>query len=199
MFWQPTRGILQPNQHWRRGQVPGLTPVTAWNVPTTGGTNAGWGGYTIVLRLASTDWINTGLAAGKTQFRITTDLAAWTSGGTMKGYFGQRNAAGDNYDFAATPAQLLWGGSTTITSTGSNLINTSDFVNLPEAFDVTKDYCLALFFSSVATVTLNITAAGQIDGDVYDKIGDDAATVNKSGYALDNDTRSFGVSKVEVQ
>lgn len=199
MFWQPTRGILQPNQHWRRGQVPGASPVTAWNIPTTGGTNAGWGGFTLVVRLASTDWINTGLTAGASQMRVTTEMSAWTSGGTMKGYADQRNPAGDAYDFLGpTPAEMAWGGGI-LTSTGANLINTSDWFTLPAPFDPTKDYDFAFFFSSVAIATVSITASGQIDGDVYDKSGDDAATVNKSGYGLDNDTRSFLLSKVEVQ
>lgn len=30
MLWQPTRGILQPGQHWRRGQVP-VAATTTFN------------------------------------------------------------------------------------------------------------------------------------------------------------------------
>ena len=194
MFWQPTRGILQPNQHWRRGQ--GATITTVYGDATFGNSNAGWGNYTMVHRLEASD-----LAAGSgTQMRMTTELVAWTSGGTMKGYMGQAAAAGDAYDFLSTPAQILWSGSASVTSTGSNLVLLSDFVTLPEAYDEAKVYLFAYYFSNVATVTLGqAPASGGIAGGSYYKLGDDAATVNKTGYTSEQPTRGLLVRKVEVQ
>src|SRR5262245_38358351 len=37
MYWQPTRGILQPNQHWRRPQDAGGAATVTWNPADIGG------------------------------------------------------------------------------------------------------------------------------------------------------------------
>lgn len=194
MFWQPTRGILQPNQHWRRGQDPGTSPTTVYGPSSFTTATTGWNDFTFIHRLTAADM----LPGTGTQMRITTVFSSWTSGGTMIGYMGQAAAAGDAYDFLNTPAQILWGGLTSVTSTGSNLTNVSDFVTLPEAYDEAKVYLFAFYFSNVTTVNLANTGAAIAGGSHY-KAGNDASTVNKTGYSSWQNNISSFVQTVEVQ
>jgi hypothetical protein len=163
---------------------------TAYNVDLSGGTaDNGWSGNTVVCVLAAANLAN----VSGTQAKVT--FQGGSFGSLTTAWIGQQAASGDPYDFANTPAQLLFSGSASITPSSATF--TSDWVNLPEAFDNTKTYLVALFFSGGATNLKYVTSTG--DKLYYKGGATDGATVNKSGYTLNLADKAECVSKLEIQ
>jgi hypothetical protein len=190
MLWQPTRGILQPNQHWRRPQTTAAAETTVYDVAITG-SDPSWGGFTVVQVI---DAANLGAASG-TEARLTVKFIAFSNGGTAVLYFAQKAPAGDAYDFANTPMHVLFSG-TDITGDGATLTYVSDWGSLPEAYDETKFYTLAGQFTG-ATVTLAKDASSGDNS--FFKAGADAATVDKSAYASNLANTALFVTKIEIR
>jgi hypothetical protein len=134
-------------------------------------------------------------SAGKANARITVRFgSASNNNGVPSTFrFGQAAAAGDAYDFAGTPATVTF--PVTVTP-GANAEYTSDSFALPENWDATKNYVFAWFPG--ATASHSITSATLANTDGYFKAGgNDAATVNKTGYSP-LATTGFFITKVEV-
>ena len=192
MFWQPTRGILQPNQHWRRGQASGPAYIVGPFTATSAGGD--WSLYTLRQVLPISVLTVPGFAP--TQIRVTVMGGVFSDPWTFdKFYIGHQAGSGDNYDYATTPVQLLWSGNPggTVLAGGyltsdwasfswnrtSGLVYTNYTANLPSADEMGR-YAL--------------TGAS-----TYYKSGDDAATVDATGYLLDGNNRINSVASIEVQ
>lgn len=96
-----------------------------------------------------------------------------------KVYIGEAAASGDPYDFAATPTQVFFNGGNAATG----LLNASEKIasdTISISVDATKNlvisfYCPTNGIAGTVETLANFTA--------YTKSGDDAATVNASGYS----------------
>jgi hypothetical protein len=156
-----------------------LGTVGASGTPTTvydnsfDATDSGWGGETHPVKVAAGN-----LAAGSgTQVRLTLEFATFSAGATCKVYFGQQAASGDPQDFANTPAHVTFGGGN-ITADGSTLVYVSDWVDLPEAYDHTKNYIHCQYYGA-GSISLRTTSAVGNDQWYSAAAIDDAATVDK--------------------
>lgn len=138
----------------------------------------GWNSFTGVIRVqASAMTLPSG---GITQVRLK--LRAGSSEGftVTNMYIGHRAAAGDAYDFATTPVQVLFGGSASkVIAAGTT--EWSDWASF--AYNKTDDllgafYCAGGSSSDMLRYALSVTGAEK-----YDKVANDAATVNKTGYS----------------
>lgn len=147
-------------------------------------TSGGWSGYTLRIRLQAAY-----LLAGS-KVRLTVDSTGQPLNmGAM--YCQVRNMAGDLYDFETTPIPVTFGGSSTI-STGSGSVYVSD--DIPLIQTATKDLIISAYFNSTTTMQ----RTGTVDGlsHFYKSGGNDAATVNATGYAAQ--THAVMVTKVEI-
>ena len=146
-------------------------------------TSGGWSGFTIRIRLQAAY-----LLAGS-KVRLTVDSTGQPLNlGAM--YCQVRNMAGDLYDFETTPIPVTFGGSGTI-STGSGSVYVSD--DIPLVQNATKDLIISAYFNSTST----LQRTGAVDGlSHFYKSGNDAATVNATGYA--EQTHAVMVTKVEI-
>jgi hypothetical protein len=91
-------------------------------------------------------------------------------------YIGHKAAVGDAYDFEAAPTQVLFSGSAGGTvSTGGLQSDATTF-----ALDETKDLIVAIYHASSTNVPRDSASAGYA---LYYKAGDDAATVDATGYS----------------
>jgi hypothetical protein len=143
-------------------------------------TNTGWQGYTLVTVLNAADL----KPSSGSEVRIAIAFGAASAGQTTVAYIGQQATSGDPYDFKATPAQFTFGGIGTITHDGVQQLYFSDWITLPEAWDNTKNYCVAFQFSAGGTTDIRHTSATSTSGITYYKaIAAEAATVDKSGYS----------------
>ena len=147
-------------------------------------TSDGWSGYTLRIRLQAAY-----LLAGS-KVRLTVDSTGQPLNmGAM--YCQVRNMAGDLYDFETTPIPVTFGGSGTI-STGSGSVYVSD--DIPLVQSATKDLIISAYFNSTTTMRRSNSA---VTGLSYSyKSGNDAATVNATGYTTQ--TRAVMVTKVEI-
>lgn len=138
--------------------------------------------------------ITPNLITGFSKFRLTVKNGSDTTATIDSLYFGQLSGT---YSFAATPAQVTWGGgaSTSLTfSTAdeeivSNIISFTPSGTAPFifAFDVNADN------SSVMSLPNNPTGWA-----LYKKSGADASTPSKSGYLAYGKILTALVTKVEV-
>lgn len=110
-----------------------------------------------------------------------------------KMYIGHQAAAGDVYDFDGSPVQLLFSGNPNGTvSTGGLISDTATF-----ALDETKALIVSFYISGAAVATpLRSDATGY---GIYYKAGDDAATVDATGYSASGHTGERGfVEQIET-
>lgn len=152
--------------------------------------SAGWSGYTILTVIASAQVSNT----GGSKIRVTVDAPSASTYVVGAAYIGLAATSGDPYDFESSPGpvQLTWGGSATPTfSAGS--VNLSDEIVF--SIPASRGLVFAMYSASSSTVRVIAAATGYSS---YFKSGNDASTVNRSGYT--DYTSIFGaagVSKVE--
>lgn len=109
-------------------------------------------------------------------------------------YIGEKAAAGDAYDFAATPTQITFSGGSSgfsLSASGSILSDEITFT-----FDKTKNYCIAQDWGSTSSQARGLVTL--TDCEAYRKIADDAATVDKTGYAGPGIAAVSGISLIEV-
>lgn len=196
-FWQPTRGILQPNQHWRRGTYAPPVGTLVYDISGATFTNdSGWSGYTLVFLVPA---VLMGAASG-TKMSVTVQFFTALAGtATMIGYVGQKAASGDVYDFAGTPSQFTWGGNTIYTGNASTLVLDSDLVTLPQAYDETKDYLFSFYFGGTGQVSLGKGGASTGLASYYKASTNEAALADKTtGYSSWNANTQFFVQQVRV-
>jgi len=138
----------------------------------------GWSGYTGVERIAASAMTLPSGSITKVRFRL---VAAASEGITIgNAYVGHRAGSGDEYDFSAAPVQVLFGGSAGVTiSAGST--KTSDWATF--SYNKTSDLLFAFYCSGSGSSDAPKYASGITDVADYEKIANDAATVNKTGYS----------------
>jgi len=149
--------------------------------------DGGWGGYTLRQRInAANITFNAGAST-----RIT--FASSPSVGAMNiaaAYVGVGAASGDTYDFASAPVPLLFGGASSIA--------------VPQGTEVTSDAAafspvpgsnlvVSMYFSSPSSLKSTSAATGWAN---FYKFGNDASTVNASGYSVW--TAASAVRQIEV-
>ena len=114
-------------------------------------------------------------------------------------YIGLKAAAGDAYDFASTPVPLLWDGGatgTTITA-GTTKVSAPAAITIPAA---AAGVIVSVFVVNNAAADSTRGKTTQANCFPYYKVGgNDAATVNATGYTDYSATRDLvGVMRIEV-
>lgn len=164
---------------------------TIWSAVLTNDSN-GWTGENMVHQFAVA---NLTLPSGAiTQVRITVQAGSSEAVTYTKLYVGHKAAAGDRYDFAATPVAVLFGGSASkVVAAGTQEV--SDWVTF--AYDKTSSFMLASYMAGGSGSDM-VRALGGGAGILLDRktAADDAATVNKTGYS-GYDADSYGIAKIE--
>ncbi len=113
--------------------------------------------------------------------------------------------SGNAYNFLNTPSHVTFSGGD-LTGDGSTLTFVSDWVNLPEAYDNTKDYLVSAQFGGALGSGAAYMATGTATGDTnwYSTFlsTDTAATVNKVGnYSgpYPNSSTTMFVQQIDIQ
>lgn len=156
-------------------------PEEDWNevFTETVATDMGpWSGQTFVgvIKASSLGTLPTG-----TQTEIEVTFNAGSGGfGASSAFIGHRASSGDNYDFAATPAQLKDGVSNTFTVPSGG----SKTVKATFTYDGVSDLVVAISHDGTSANNLKAkVGTGNVYKGYYKSSTTDAGTVNKSGYA----------------
>lgn len=141
-----------------------------------------WGNFTTRQLISASNIIKTGSGVA-----VTIEAPAGQALSVLAAYIGERSGA--TTSFAATPVQLLWGGSGTPTiSAGASL--ESDVV--PFAISGSADLIVSLY----ANQAYRRERSGALSGyALYYKSGNDASTVSTSGYADYSSNSAIGSFK----
>lgn len=125
-----------------------------------------------------------------TQMRITWEAGSTEQVTITNAYIGHRAGAGDAYDFAATPVQLLFSGLASVTIPAGTL-QACDLASF--AYNKTSDLLIAYYMGGGTGADMVRYASG-LGGnyDHFNKAANDAATVDKTGYGT-----SAGVSTIK--
>lgn len=160
---------------------PTWQTVLNWT-PTTNST--GWSGFTVRQR------INQSRLVGGSQARLTIDTTGFPLN-MSKLYIGQE-AAGGGYDFNATPAQVLFGGSPSIATAGGVFV--SDVVSLSQ--NANRPIIISAYFNSTTTLRRTPSVATEKYGYIA---GDQANVVDWSGFSESVTEQLNLVTKIEIQ
>lgn len=163
-----------------------LSSGGAWVAIVTMGavaTETGWGTFTQRQRFGSA------LVVAGTKVRLTIRANATYTVNVGAMYVGIGATSGDNYDFAATPAQVTFGGLGTGSVTSGELV--SDEIPLTIAGGD------ALLIATYMTGTSSVPATTAPNRNSYYKSGNDASTVNATGYSTSVNNWHL-ISKVEI-
>lgn len=155
--------------------------------PGSPGNSTGWNGFTLRQTISAADTSTSGA-----NIRVT--LAASSAAGcsVSKVYIQEAAGAGDTYDFSTTPVQVLFSGSgSVVLGAGGTVISDT----LVFAFDHTKNYVISAHFNAVSEVRSFVAGGGS---QAWSKAGDDATTVNATGYSPSAANSVRLVSKIEV-
>lgn len=148
--------------------------------------STGYSGYTIRCVY------DPGATKNATKVRISFKSA--NSGGVVMGeaYVGKQAASGDAYDFATTPTPITWNGGSTTCTIPANTSQQSDEVN----FAITSgDKLVFSFYFSGASSLRIFQDPGTSDICRY-KLGNDAATVDATGYTPDTLMESLNLVEI---
>ena len=131
---------------------------------------------------------------GFTKFRITIQNGSDTSATIDSLYFGQLSGT---YSFAASPAQVTWGGGadTSLTFTTADETVVSNIISFTPSG--TAPFIFAFDVSSDNSIVMSLPFNGT-GWAVYKKTGPDAATQSKSGYSAYGKTLTALITKLEV-
>lgn len=167
--------------------------MATWLTAASATLNADDDGWANTLRMviSSAQISNTGLA----QIRVTLQ-AGNAQGYTFdKAYVEMAAAAGDAYDFQATPKQLLFGGAAGYAiAAGNNVVSDS----LLFSIEASKNLVFSVHGSGDATHDMARQTTGVTGWQGYFKAGDDASTTNATGYTSLAAGRVPILAKVEV-
>lgn len=150
----------------------------------------GWDGYTLVTPIPFASLtVPNGLV---TRLRVSIRAANAQAFGFDNCYIGHRAGAGDVYDFAATPTQVLFSGAGGATVTaGSTLV--SDWVNF--TWDRASGLTTAIHCNGGAGAdNIRILSSGSISS-YWKAAVSESATVDKTGYTAS--AQIFLISKIE--
>ena len=130
------------------------------------------------------------------QIRFTFEAGAGEATTITNAYVGHAAGAGDAYDFSATPVQILWAGAgTKAISAGATAV--SDWAVF--AYNKTSPLLVAFYIGggvSVDTIREKTGLGANIV--LYEKVANDAATVDKTGYGS-NSGFLGAINKIEVE
>jgi hypothetical protein len=132
--------------------------------------------------------------AGLEKWRVTL-MAGSTEGlNISKAYIGQAADSGDAYDFAGTPTQLLFGGNANILiGAGSTTISDEVLFTLTSG----KNLIISFFIANDTAHDIAKYKTTLANWQYYFKVGDDAATVNATGYTTATND-AIAVSLIEA-
>lgn len=165
------------------GTPPSWTTVLSW-VPTT--TSTGWSLYTIRQRIDASR-----LIAG-TELRLTVDSTGLPM--ELAYLYVGVEAAGNTFQFDASPEPVLFSGSPAISTAGG--VFPSDVVSLAQ--DGTKNLILSAYFSGLTT--LQRTDSGALTDELYaDAGGDHASEVPGGTFSAAVSPRFAMATLVEVR
>lgn len=162
------------------------------NTDTSGGAFAN---YTIRLVIPAASLTAPSGTPTLTRLTMRGSAAEQTSIGAA--YIGHKASSGDAYDFASTPVQIK------VATSGSFILGIlTDVASDDAAFvwDKTSDIVISFYIANdTGKDTIRRINAG-ISGSLYVKSGNDASTVNATGYAASgsNPTTLAIVSKIEM-
>lgn len=152
----------------------------------------GWNGLTVVMQIPASAMSLPSGSIARIRFRLQ---AGSTQGFTVTNMYTEHRAgSGDAYDFAATPVQVLFGGS------GSKVIAAgaqewSDWATL--AYNKTDDLLAAFYCGGGTSSDMFIYATGT-GANRHTKAANDAATVNKTGYGTNSGNTSL-INAIEYE
>lgn len=150
----------------------------------------GWGGYTVRQEIPAAQLLSSGTGRIRVEFKGPT----YAESVVGKAYVGSGAATGDSYDFASTPVQLFAAGNAGVTI-AANAIAIFETV-APVVVDPAQRLIISIFFSGTSTLRARQSSlAGGWRGNY--KSGDDAATVNASGYSV-GAAYLYTVGKAEI-
>lgn len=133
-------------------------------------------------------------SAAISQIRVTFEAGTTEAGTITNAYIEHAAAAGDSYDFATTPVQLLVSGGGTIAIPISSTV-TTDWANF--VYDKTSALLIAIYMGSGTSTDTLRSKAGLSNITRYTKTANDAATVNKTGYSSTAGSL-YGINQIEV-
>lgn len=162
--------------------APVTTSSTVFSRAISG--SDGLAGYTVRTRIKAGQ-----ISSSGSKIRLNFQISG--AGVLQKMYVGYPAATGDAYDFVAAPTQVTFdGGSPSRTFSAAGSV-ASDIMNF--ALDNTKD----LLVSWYVTGSGNAINASSTNVDSYHKSGDDAASVDATGYTA-SANYSRGIASVET-
>lgn len=170
-----------------------MTISTAFSV-TLDTDGDGLNGFTIVVGFAVAALTIPSGNISRVRFTLR---AGNTQGLTItNAYVGHAAGAGDAYDFAATPVQLLWGGSGT-KAIAANTEEVTDWATF--AYNKTSALLVAYYLGGGTTVDMARYKNSVSNVTDYNKTANDAATVNKTGYASTALCRAINKIEFDVE
>ena len=167
------------------GAPAGWRTVIDWTGSAVG-SSPGWNGYTLRQRFAASI-----LGGSGTKLRIT--VKAGVGGTLSKAYVQLGATSGDNYDFSTTPVQIFWDAGSASATIGNNVAKLSDECNL--TFDGSIALLFSFYFSTMGNIYPQTALTNRTSSTEFYKSGDDATTVNASGYTA---TNAAFINKLEL-
>ncbi len=134
--------------------------------------NSGWENYTLRVVMAAS------AATYGSKFRLTVSAPPDAPLTIGKMYVGRKAPSGDSYDFETTPLPVLFSGAASVTIPAGGFV-VSDEVVLE--LSGLSGLVVSCYFA--ATPAARIPIGSQAGMSYTYKVGDDAATVNASGYS----------------
>lgn len=126
--------------------------------------------------------------------RVTFEASSAEGFTITNAYIGHAAGAGDAYDFSATPVQLLFsGGASAVISAGATAV--SDWATF--AYNKTSALLIAFYAGGGAGSDAQRYKASVANTTNYYKVANDAATVDKTGYATSASLAA--INKIEVE
>lgn len=162
-------------QAWHGVPIPPPPPAwtLAWGTTLTTNSNA-WGNVTFRQRIQAA---NIGPSGGPNT-RVTFQASSTgTSAKILAAYIEQAALSGDQYDFAATPKQIMFGGAPNVViPSGSSVVSDP----IPFTPQVGRSIVISMALQSPTDAKAIFSGTPERG---WAKAGNDAATVNASGYA----------------
>ncbi|MCL6710448.1 hypothetical protein M8R20_26355 [Pseudomonas sp. R2.Fl] len=159
-----------------RGLLLGGGPTGSWtttDTQTLTNNSTGWANNTLRVVIPTSK-----LAAGsQIRFRLTAGTQGFN---IVNAYCQTRAASGDPYDFATTPNAVLFSGSTGV-MVGASASIVTDPVVMPVT--TSSPIVLAVAFPTTPASSVMAGAGTGWPSSTYFKTGNDASTVNATGYS----------------
>lgn len=169
------------------------TWVNAFGPITADGNDVGWNGFTLRQRIDAAALAN----FDKDLCRVTIHAAIASEGFSVsKVYIALKAAAGDPYDYASAPTQLLFGGASGFSiATGTSIVSDSAAFAIPAA----AAGVVIAWVANNGTADNTRSKVTQASCFPYFKAGDDATTINATGYTDYSVTKDLvGTMRIEV-